>query len=121
MQPGAVESVAKETVEVGRVFGGGGTDGLILYALILAVFLMFLALCAFAMLLRRSLQSLDTQSKSFATAGEKTADSLKELASAIASNSAQDQSHQMMVAQTLGRLEAVLPRPTGGERNDIAP
>ena len=102
------KAVADATVEVGRVFGEGGTDGLILYALILATFLMFLAVIAVVLLLRRSMASLDNQAKAFASASEKSAAALTELATALADASGQDRAHQQMVAMTLGQLQPLI-------------
>lgn len=50
----ATSSIADATVETGRVFSGGGIDGLILYALVLSTFLMFLVAVAAVWLGHRS-------------------------------------------------------------------
>jgi hypothetical protein len=52
--PSATSSIADATVETGRVFSGGGIDGLILYALVLSTFLMFLVAVAAVWLGHRS-------------------------------------------------------------------
>lgn len=44
--PSATHDITQATVDVGRVFGQGGTDGLILYALVLSTFLMFIVAVA---------------------------------------------------------------------------
>lgn len=114
---GTVDTVGRTTAEVGRIFGESGTDGLILYALILATFLMFLAVVSLSLLLRRTLTSLDTQAKSFIEASQEVAAALKELAAATSASSAGAQSHQLSVANVLSRLELELSTRQRKESN----
>lgn len=108
------ESVGRATVEVGRVFGNGGTDGLILYALILATFLMFLAIVIVATLCFRAIARKDANSaevaKAFAEASNDSAGALRELATTIAAQGATDAAHRLSATVTLSRIESVLSR-----------
>lgn len=111
---GTVDAIAKSTVQVGQVFGQGGTDGLILYALILATFLMFLALIMVLILAFRAIGKRDTQfaeqSSEFAEASKETATALSSLAAAIAAKDAGDQVFRAGNTATLARVEGELAR-----------
>lgn len=115
--PGTTETVAKATVEVGRVFGNGGTDGLILYALILATFLMFLALIVVLMLAFRAINRRDQmfadQSAMFAGASKENAEALTKLSTAIVSKEATDGAYRSALTGTLARVESQLARLDG--------
>jgi hypothetical protein len=110
----SAQTVARSTVEVGHVFGNGGTDGLILYALILATFLMFLALIAVLILSFRAMtrrdQMVADQSNAFADASRNTADALTKLSVAIGTKEAADGTYRTGLTSTLARLEGVLAR-----------
>lgn len=108
------QAAGDAAVQVGQVFGQGGTDGLILYALILATFLMFLALVvvlvlAFRAINRATSASLE-QGKAFAEASNEGANALRQLATATAEKVATDATHRANLANTLARLENVLAR-----------
>jgi hypothetical protein len=110
----AARDAGQAAVEVGRVFGEGGTDGLILYALILATFLMFLALVIITIYSFRAIGKMQTtaaeQTKAFADASDTVAEALRELASSIAAQAAADGAHQSSLGNILGRCESVLSR-----------
>lgn len=112
--PSTTEAITRGTVEVGRVFGGGGTDGLILYALILSCFLMFLALIAVLILAFRAINRRDTmfasQSSEFADASRETAKALTALATATATKESSDIAYRTTFTATLARVEGVLAR-----------
>lgn len=119
----AVEKTGGAAVKVGQVFGQGGTDGLILYALILATFLMFLALVIIAVMsfrtIARASGDAKEQATAFAEASNETAGALRELAKQLAATGAANAAHAISIAATLARVESILcriePVPGGGE------
>lgn len=97
-----------QVVETGRVFGQGGTDGLILYALILANFLMFAALIIHLIVTSRTMHNMSKnchdEGVQFAEASKEAASALRELAQSIASKAAGDQAHQQAVSALMGQI-----------------
>lgn len=122
------DGAAKAAVDVGHIFGQGGTDGLILYALILAVFLQFLALIIISILTSRERaravlererqnESSHAQALEFASASKLAAEALKDVATALASGSSADMTFKQQMAGVLERMELALARfEAGGKR-----
>ena len=113
----AIRETGKAVTDVGQIFGQGGTDGLILYALLIGTFLMFLLGCITIWFLVRLVQSKDAafqeQSNQFATAAKESAEAMRELATATAAKVATDTAHQSALTAIMARLEAALARLDG--------
>lgn len=76
--------ITRATVDVGRVFGAGGTDGLILYALVLSTFLMFIvAIAAIVFCFRYIHRSQVTNAKAFADKDAWNAEQTKTFTAAV--------------------------------------
>jgi flagellar biosynthesis/type III secretory pathway M-ring protein FliF/YscJ len=108
------KGTAEAVVQTGRVFGEGGTDGLILYALILATFLMFLVAVFILWIGYRERKSL-MEAKSaadadLAQAQRESAEALKEVATAVASSASADMTFKQSATAILGRVEVLLGR-----------
>lgn len=119
--PNATKDVGQATVEVGRVFGAGGADGLILYASVLSAFFLFLTLGLTLWLnhrerTARAKDQLD-QSSAFATAADKSAEAMKELATAIASAASAD----MTFKQTMVPMLEAMDRRMQTVERDLPP
>jgi hypothetical protein len=121
------DGAAKAAVDVGHIFGQGGTDGLILYALILAVFLQFLALIIISILTSRERtraavererlsDNCHAQAVEFASASRLAAEALKDAATAIASSASADMTFKQNMSGLLERLELALARFEAGGR-----
>lgn len=110
------KAVADATVETGRVFQTGGIDGLVLYALVLSTFLMFLITLgtvwfAFRALDKKTRLNNDAfakkdalnadQTKGFIESMDRTASSLSALAVAVSG----DLQERAATAVTLARME----------------
>lgn len=112
--PQAIEQAGKTVVDVGSIFGSAGTDGLILYALILGTLLMFLMGASTIFFLLRALRSQSElcgkQSERFSQATETVGEAMRELATAIASKSSADNAHQTSIIAIMARMEGVLGR-----------
>lgn len=116
--PGTKAEVVKATgeaaVEVGKVFGTGGTDGLILYALILATFLMFLALVFVLVFSSRTIKASQENERAlaqvFREASGETAEALRELATSVATTAASDATRQIHEEAAASRIESALRR-----------
>jgi hypothetical protein len=112
--PSVTKDVAQTTVEVGRVFGAAGTDGLILYALFLGT-LMMAVILGWVLWLNhrertRAASDLLTQSTTFAAASDKTAEASKEVASALASSASADMTFKQTLIPIVQRLDERLTR-----------
>ena len=96
------DSAGKAVTDVGKIFGSAGIDGLILYALLIGSFLLFLALMLTLWLQSRERGRLaDAAEKriaGFTDAALATAEAVKELATAVTSTA----SSNMTFQQTLG-------------------
>jgi len=110
-----VASTGKAVNDVGQVFVQGQTDGLILYALILGTFLMFVVAIVSVWMLTRALSRKDDtnakQTADFIASADRTAVALSALAQSTAAGSAIQQNQIM----TLARLEAMLARLENGK------
>ena len=104
--PGTANAVAEGMAEQARVFSSAGIDGLILWALVLSTFLLFLALCWALWMLRSKDRECAAQSKAFAEAAVVQADANKQLATAIASSHAADMGFKQAMFATYPDLEA---------------
>lgn len=115
------KEVADATVEVGRIFGQGGTDGLILYALILCTFLMFLVAVASVWLSHRQSErsrsahttAFAEKDKIFTDALNRVAESLSALAVAQASRAGEDAGQSAILARIEGTMARVDARMAG--------
>lgn len=111
---GIAKEAGKAAVDVGNIFGQGGTDGLILYALILGTFLMFIMGVVTIFLLLRALHAKEKScaetNTAFAAAANESAEALRELATSIASKNATDTAHHAALTGVMARLEGVLAR-----------
>jgi cbb3-type cytochrome oxidase subunit 3 len=115
---GATAEVTKATVDVGRIFGEGGTDGLILYALLIGTLLMALVAVLSVWLAFRSIakereanatalakkdQLNYDQTQSFVAAADRQSIALN----ALAVSTATQTSVQANQTNTLARMEGV--------------
>lgn len=104
-----VGEVTQATVEAGRVFGTGGTDGLILYAFVLLAFFSFLALIVTLWLhskeRTRASVAAEKMAADFAAAAASSAEASKELATAVASAASADLTFKAAMAGQLDRLD----------------
>ena len=104
----ASQVAGSSAVEVGHIFAGGGTDGLILYALVLSDFLMFLALVATLIITSRTTNVLSKnchdEGVEFASASKDAAGALRELAQSISSKAAGDAAHQAAISALMGQM-----------------
>lgn len=112
--------VSGAAVDVGKVFQSGGADGLILYASVLSAFFLFLILGLTLWLTHRertrAASDLLSQSTQFANAADKTAEAMKEAATAIASAASADMTFKQTLTPMIERLDDRLSRlehPTG--------
>lgn len=131
--PSTVREVAGATVEAGRVFSSGGIDGLILWAMILGTFLMFLV-AAFAVWIAFRSHNLafkameaqrvsngeifarkddlnQEQTKMFIESVDRTGSAVQALAVAMASMVQEHQGFGLVMARVEGtdrRIEALL-------------
>lgn len=114
----AAGAAGKAAVEVGQVFAKGGTDGLILYALILGTFLMFLVAIAAVWFSHRAHTVKDRQmadalaakdklnaeqTAAFIASADRQSDALTRLAEATATQTAV----QAAQTGTLARIEGL--------------
>lgn len=108
--------VADTTVEIGRIFGQNGTDGLILYAFVLAIFLMFLVAIATAWFAFRTIDkrsrlnnaAFAEKDKAQAALTQIVVDALDRVAvaqNALAVSVAGDLQERQTTAATLARME----------------
>jgi hypothetical protein len=109
-----IKVTGQTAVDVGNIFARGGSDGLILYALILAVLLQFLGLVIVSAQNARDRRHLidgcHNQAVEFASASKEAAEALKDAATAIASSASADMTFKQNMAGTLERLEIALVR-----------
>lgn len=121
---GATHEVASATVEVGRVFGQGGTDGLILYALVLSTFLMFLIAVAAVLMGYRAIEKKTRMSNdAFAKKDEVNAEQTKMFIASMDRTAAAVGSLSVSVANDLqerAATAAVLARIEGTDQRMIA-
>jgi cbb3-type cytochrome oxidase subunit 3 len=118
---GAVQEAGKAAVDVGHIFGQGGTDGLILYALILGTFLMFIVALGAVWLAFRSIAAErrtnaeafakkdelnNQQTQAFVASADRTAAAI----SALAVSTATQTSVQAGQTQILARMEGATHR-----------
>lgn len=103
-------------IEAGRIFQSGGIDGLILYALLIGTFLLFLALCGTVYLnsrdRHRTEERIDAisaqcaaQAEGFTRAAVEFADAGKELASAMASANSADMAFKTAMGTLIPELQ----------------
>lgn len=120
--------ITRATVDVGRVFQSGGTDGLILYALVLSTFLMFIVAVATVIFAFRHIAqsqkvnaasfaakdaSNAEQTKLFIAAADSTADAINRFTAAFATNTQEGAQQAIILARIEGtdrRLETLLER-----------
>lgn len=111
---GTAKAAADTTVEVGRVFESGGIDGLILYALLVAVLLVALLGGITIWALLRSIRDKDQkcheQAQLFAKASLEASEALKDVATAIASAASADITFKQTMASFIERAEVALAR-----------
>lgn len=111
----------KATTDVGQVFVQGKTDGLILYALVLLAFFLFLALVWTSWLNsgeRKSQHAAQLESdkaraeanKASAAASLEASEALRDVATALASTSSANMTFQATMASIMARQELVLQR-----------
>lgn len=110
--PSATRDVAHAATEVGQVFAQGKTDGLILYALVLISFFLFLALILVIWSNSRERRACSEDSRqqavAFAAASKETAEALKDLATAIASTGSAETAFKQVLSPVLSRVEMLL-------------
>lgn len=104
-----VEGAGKTAVDVGRVFGQGGTDGLILYALVLSTSFLFIVLVIVIWVHSRERTKAHSdctaQAQDFAQAAAAQAEASKEVATAVASSASANMTFQQLMASRLDALE----------------
>lgn len=97
-----------------QVFGQGGTDGLILWALILATILMTVVALSAIILGYRAIAAKDSSAaadrKAFTDASIESAEALRELATAVASSASVDSMFKISMAGMMERTEKLLDR-----------
>lgn len=107
--PAVAKEVGGAAVEVGRVFQNGGADGLILYASVLSAFFLFLILGLTLWLnyreRARSASDMLAQSTAFASAADKTAEAIKDAATAIASAASADMTFKQTLVPMMQAME----------------
>jgi cbb3-type cytochrome oxidase subunit 3 len=114
--------ITRATVDVGRVFGAGGTDGLILYALVLSNFLMFIVVIAvifwtFRYIARSQQNSAAAfaekdranadQTKAFTAAVDRTTDAINRFTGTFAADM-QERAGQSIILSRLERTDTEL-------------
>lgn len=111
---GAIAETGKAAADVGQVFVQGKTDGLILYALILGTFLMFLVAVAVLYFGSRerikAAEKCAEQAKAFADASLESSEALRDVATALASTGSANLAFQQSQAGLMQRLEIHLER-----------
>lgn len=100
-----VEAAGNSAAEVGRVFQSAGIDGLILYALLFAPVLLFVALLLVMWLQSRERVGWTKAVELIAEAGKEQADANRELATAIASVNSADQAFKAAMFSLYPELE----------------
>jgi len=121
VSPSAAQGIGRTATDVGNIFGKGGTDGLILYALIIGTFLMFLAFLYSQWSASRERVQLSKEREAkdkvladlttdFSAASKETAEALKTLATAVASAASSDMTHKAMMAHRLESFAQLVDR-----------
>lgn len=125
---GTTETVTKGVTDVGHIFGQGGTDGLILYALLIGSFFLFiisivLLVVVFRYLARAQKATADAfavkdavnaeQTKLFIASADRTAQAINNFTATLATDVQERSAHGIVLARVEGtdrRLETLLNR-----------